>query len=209
MSLTSNQRRALARQQCRAALAAHIHERLGLLVPPQHVRLQPSAEDGYAWSVLQGKEYLLDKNLGNGTVGRYEDIMKQIGSSFEAVTPQRQQSKPAEHMTTLSDEPESSEASSTSFTEMIQQLEHDKHVLAVELESTRAYSSQLLRKDGEWQEKTCNLEKELHESRSSVNQLETELGRVKEGMIAAMTVLRSCQHSKADSTSLESNDEKP
>jgi hypothetical protein len=54
--------------------------------------------------VLQGKEYLLDKNLGNGTVGRYEDIMKQIGSSFEAVAPQRQQSKPAEHMTTLSDE---------------------------------------------------------------------------------------------------------
>jgi predicted RNase H-like nuclease (RuvC/YqgF family) len=92
---------------------------------------------------------------------------------------------------------------------MIQQLEQDKHVLAAELESTRTYLAQLLRKDGEWQEKTCTLEKELQESRSSVDQLETELGRATEGITAAMTVLRSCQHSKEDSTSLESNDEKP
>lgn len=125
MTLTSNQRRALARQQCRVVLAAHIRkrllkkyrkqhtrknltnlsdERLGLSVPPQHVRLQPSADDGYAWSVLQGKEYLLDKSLGNGTVGRYEDIIEQVGSSFEAVTPQRQQPRSAEHETNTSDE---------------------------------------------------------------------------------------------------------
>ncbi|KAJ6081428.1 hypothetical protein N7499_006302 [Penicillium canescens] len=82
---------------------------------------------------------------------------------------------------------------------MIQQLEHDKHVLAAELERARAYSTQLLRKDGEWQEKTCTLEKELQEASSSVNQLEAELGRATEGIIAAMTVLRSCQHSKEDS----------
>ncbi|KAJ5940467.1 hypothetical protein N7516_000635 [Penicillium verrucosum] len=177
--------------------------------PPQHVRLHPPFEDGYAWSVLQGKEYLLDKTLGNGTVGRYEEIIEEVGSSFEAVTPQRHQPECAEHSTTSSDKHKSPEASSTSFTQIIRQLENEKQLLAIELESTRAYSTQLLRKDGEWQEKTCNLGKELQESRSSVDQLEFELRRAREGIIAATTVLRNCQHSKEDSTSLEPNDKDP
>lgn len=61
------------------------------------MRLQPSVEDGYAWSVLQGKEYLLDTNLGNGTVGRYQDIRQQLGPSLEAVAPERLQPKGAGH----------------------------------------------------------------------------------------------------------------
>jgi hypothetical protein len=55
------------------------------------VRLQPSPEDGYAWAVLEGKKYLLATNLGNGTVGRYQDIRQSLGLSLEAVTPQCQQ----------------------------------------------------------------------------------------------------------------------
>ncbi|OQE65448.1 hypothetical protein PENNAL_c0157G02251, partial [Penicillium nalgiovense] len=50
MVLSSNEKRAFSRQQCREALAAHIHNRLGLVVAPSQVRLQPSAGDGYAWS---------------------------------------------------------------------------------------------------------------------------------------------------------------
>lgn len=55
------------------------------------MRLQPSLEDGYAWSVLEGKEYLLATNLGNGTVGRCQDIQQSLGSSLEAVAPPGQQ----------------------------------------------------------------------------------------------------------------------
>ncbi|KAF4767694.1 hypothetical protein HAV15_009602 [Penicillium sp. str.  len=147
MGLTSNQRRAQARQRCREALAAHIYERLRLSIPPQCVRLQPSVEDSYAWSVLPGKEYLLDTNLGNGTVGRYQDIVQQLGSSLEAATPQRQQPKGTDHDTISREEPKPPEPDSASFTEMIRLLEHEKKVLAVDLESARAQSEDLLCKD--------------------------------------------------------------
>ncbi|KAJ6084300.1 hypothetical protein N7486_011100 [Penicillium sp. IBT 16267x] len=187
MTLTRNQKRAQARQQCREALAAHIHERLGFTVPPQRVRLKPSVEDGY----MQDKEYLLDTNLGNGTVGRYQDIQQQLGSSFEAVTPQRQQSIGA--VTTsniesllllagqgngtanLYEQPKNQQPGSASFTETIRRLEQEKQDLAVELERARARSEELLSKDREWQAKACCLQQELEECKSSVDQLSLEL----------------------------------
>jgi hypothetical protein len=41
--------------------------------------------------MLEGKGYLLATNLGNGTVGRYQDIQQSLSLSLEAVTPQKQQ----------------------------------------------------------------------------------------------------------------------
>ncbi|KAJ5775808.1 uncharacterized protein N7511_000819 [Penicillium nucicola] len=88
MVLTSNEKRAFLRQQCREALAAHIYDRLGLVVAPSQVRLQPSAGDGYAWSVTESKKSLLQSNLGSGNVGMYRSICEELGRSLEAVTPQ-------------------------------------------------------------------------------------------------------------------------
>ncbi|KAJ5117505.1 hypothetical protein N7448_011137 [Penicillium atrosanguineum] len=191
MTLTSNQRRAQVRQECREALAAHIRERLGLVVPPQRVRLQPSPEDGYAWAVLEGKKYLLATNLGNGTVGRYQEIQQSLGLSLEAVTPQSQQ--PKGPGTTSNMDPEIEEPGFASFTETICELEHDKKGLTVELERARARSEELLSKDREWQAKSLCLQEELKECKSSVNRLEKELGWAKDGMIAAMKALQNSQ----------------
>jgi hypothetical protein len=62
--------------------------RLGLVVAPGQVRLQPSAGDGYAWSVTESKKSLLQSNLGSGSVGLYRSICEELGRSLEAVTPQ-------------------------------------------------------------------------------------------------------------------------
>lgn len=64
-----------------------IDERLGLLVDPGQVRLQPSTQDGYAWSVTKSKESLLQTSLSNSTVGLYQAIREELGRSLEAVSP--------------------------------------------------------------------------------------------------------------------------
>lgn len=87
MALTSNQKRAQWRQKCREALARHIYHQLQLEVPPNKVRLQPSADDGYAWTVSESKRHLFDSHLSNGTVGLYQAICDEIGRSIEAVRP--------------------------------------------------------------------------------------------------------------------------
>ncbi|KAJ5039134.1 hypothetical protein NUH16_008915 [Penicillium rubens] len=88
MAKSSNEKRALLKQQCREALAAHIHDRLGLVIAPAQVRLQPPPEDGYAWSVTEPMAFLLQSNLSSGTVGLLQTICKELGRSLEAVSPQ-------------------------------------------------------------------------------------------------------------------------
>lgn len=68
-------------------------DQLGLIVPPARVRLQPSVEDGYAWSVSEGKKHLFETTLGRGTVGLYQNIIDELGKSIEAVSPQILQKK--------------------------------------------------------------------------------------------------------------------
>jgi hypothetical protein len=72
-------------------------ERLNLHICPDQVRLKPSMEDGYAWSVSESKEYLLDTSLSRGSVGRYDIIMEELGRSIEAVTPASLQKTEALH----------------------------------------------------------------------------------------------------------------
>ncbi|OGE47339.1 hypothetical protein PENARI_c049G12079 [Penicillium arizonense] len=88
MSKSSNQKRFQLRKQCREALAAHIFNRLHLVVAPERVRLQPRPGDGYAWSVTRANAALLKSNLSSGTINLYQKILKELGSSLEAVNPQ-------------------------------------------------------------------------------------------------------------------------
>ncbi|CAG8095004.1 unnamed protein product [Penicillium salamii] len=88
MSKSSNEKRFKLRKQCREALAAHIYDRLRLVVPPEKVRLQPRPEDGYAWSVAGTNADLLKSNLSSGSTRIYQLICSKLGRSLEAVNPQ-------------------------------------------------------------------------------------------------------------------------
>jgi hypothetical protein len=69
-------------------MLSSIDERLGVVVEPIKVRLQPSVEDGYAWSVTASHASLLKTHLSNGGVGFFQTICKELGRSLEAVTPE-------------------------------------------------------------------------------------------------------------------------
>ncbi|KAK5790584.1 hypothetical protein VI817_007899 [Penicillium citrinum] len=191
MNLTSNQRRARARQQCREALTAHIYERLGVTVAPQDVRLQPSTDSDYAWSVMPGKEYLLDTNLGNGSVGLYQEIQQHLGSMIEAVAPRQRDTRRAD--TTSSVESHTPEPASASFTDKIKQLEDENFSLAFELEGTRAQLEELESQGRQWQAQMRDLQEELEECRSSAYELQSELEWARHGIGAAVKALEGTQ----------------
>ncbi|OQD76742.1 hypothetical protein PENANT_c121G08801 [Penicillium antarcticum] len=158
MTLTSNEKRALSRQQCREVLAAHIHERLGLTVAPNRVRLQPSAADGYAWSVSDSQKRLLKTNLSNGMVGLYQAIRDALGCSIEAVSPQTLQEFDAGFDREMSAKTPSGGGS---FTVTIQRLESANKELAAELARAKACSEDLLKEKLEWEVKYRKIDGEL------------------------------------------------
>ena len=57
-------------------------------IAPSEVRLQPSQDDGYAWSATDGSAHLLQGSLSNGSVGQYDAICAELGVSIEAVRPE-------------------------------------------------------------------------------------------------------------------------
>ncbi|KAJ5288266.1 hypothetical protein N7508_011041 [Penicillium antarcticum] len=202
MTLTSNEKRALSRQQCREALAAHIHERLGLTVAPSRVRLQPSAADGYAWSVSDSQKHLLKTNLSNGTVGFYQDIRDALVCEMEAVSPQTLRELDTGFDKKMSAKrpcpPKLSKSRETasgggSFTVTIQRLENANKELAAELVRAKACSEDLLKEKLEWEVKYREIDGELDASRRLVNHLESELVRVGMGVTEAMKILQDHQ----------------
>ncbi|KAJ5142476.1 uncharacterized protein N7515_001263 [Penicillium bovifimosum] len=191
MTLTSNEKRAQRRQECREALVAHIHERLGLKVPPNRVRLQPRSEDGYAWSVAEGYEYLLATSLSNGSVGRYGSIIDNLGRSIEAIHPKtlvpsctNQNSNPS----TTSPIPQ---VENGSFTATIRRLECENEELTDELDQAQSRSNALLMKVEEWKTRAQAMEEQLRESQSLVARLDEELREAQGGMAKAVKLLQS------------------
>ncbi|CAG8231427.1 unnamed protein product [Penicillium salamii] len=193
MVLSSNEKRAFFRQQCREALAAHIYNRLGLVVAPGHVRLQPSAGDGYAWSVTESKKSLLQSNLGSGSVGLYRSICEELGRSLEAVTPQTLQVAQSEREHLAKEEAwpaRGDEIESGSFTAKIRELECANRELSGELDRTRMHLENSLSKKNEMQAEILRLQDELDGVSSRASHLEDELVRVTRGIREAMQVLQ-------------------
>jgi hypothetical protein len=101
MANNSNKKLSIWRKQCRDALVAHIRksifasiashthmavdDRLHVEVDPALVRLQPSPEDQYAWSVTESKAFLLKSPLSTHSVKNLQLICREIGSSIEAI----------------------------------------------------------------------------------------------------------------------------
>ncbi|KAJ6171558.1 hypothetical protein N7470_000625 [Penicillium chermesinum] len=194
MSSNSNTRRAEKRQACREALANHIYRQLGLAIPPDRVRLQPSADDGYAWSVSNAQKHLLETPLGRGTVGLYQEIIAELGKSIEAVRPQTPQGTPR-----------SSEASSAclnrtllphpeSFTEVIQRLEVENERLVGQVEQYREQSESLLRKEQDWHAKIATLQAEVVSYQQVIQTLEEDVSNSRTSILDAIEVLKSNQN---------------
>ncbi|KAG2026553.1 hypothetical protein GB937_001334 [Aspergillus fischeri] len=130
MARSSNEKRARRRQECREALANHIYNRLGLRIAPSKVRLQPSPDDGYAWSVTDKSAHLLRDSLSSGSVGQYEAICEGLGVSIEAVHPEVVMDDRTTHHGD-DDEPSSNEES---FTAIIQRLRVENEALTSEID---------------------------------------------------------------------------
>ncbi|KAJ6033789.1 uncharacterized protein N7446_007918 [Penicillium canescens] len=201
MALKSNETRAAMRQQCREALSAHIHNRLGLDIAPSQVRLQPPVEDGYAWSVTESKKSLLQSSLSNGSVGLFRAISEELGRSLEAVTPQTLQDSDLERDDDPGEEEDLRvhEEEDGSFTAKIRQLEGTNRELGVELDRTRVRLDDARSKRDRYQTKTRRLQSELEASSLRTSRLETELTRVRAGITEAMKALQS--HGNQNSTS--------
>lgn len=99
----SNEERARWRALCRQKLAEHISEyyaisieearslqvidgKLDLEVKPEDVRLLTSSEDAYYWSALPNSQHLFHKQLSKHSLRAYQEIYKNVGLTFEAVS---------------------------------------------------------------------------------------------------------------------------
>ncbi|CVL09322.1 uncharacterized protein FMAN_15486 [Fusarium mangiferae] len=91
----SNVERSRWRTKCRQVLCNHINSTLGITLDPSQVRLHPSRDDPYRWSVSPGKEYLFEKNLSDQSLGIYKELHDGINIYFEATkAPSRRLSEP-------------------------------------------------------------------------------------------------------------------
>lgn len=209
MAKTSNEKRSQLKQQCREAMSAHIFDRLGLIVEPSKVRLQPAVEDGYAWSVTASHASLLKTCLSSGGLRFFQTICKELGRSLEAVTPETLQngmSQAAETPKNNISEPASREEGS--FTAKIRELEVTNCELRRELDQASTRLESALDEGRTLQAKSSMLERQVKSSSSTVERQEEELARLRRGIDQVMQVLAGLCPQK-DPVSGETSEEPP
>ncbi|KAJ5297294.1 uncharacterized protein N7443_008187 [Penicillium atrosanguineum] len=188
----------------RKGLMPMIDERLGLLVAPNAVRLQPSAQDGYAWSVTKSKESLIQTSLSNGSVGLYRAIREELGRSLEAVSPRILRQDGEEHSTQpdtrrLSDD----ETENESFTAIIRRLEHENQDLRTQLARAREESEQARRHHQDWEAKACRLANDNGIARVSERRLKSQVSRMQRAVSGAVRLLEDHTPGESSRISLE------
>jgi hypothetical protein len=71
-------------------------QKLGIEVKPSDIRLDPRANDPYAWKILPRKEHSLSgvfaKNLSDHSIGTFRLLCNEVGKTFEAVLSSTQSS---------------------------------------------------------------------------------------------------------------------
>ncbi|KAL2801504.1 hypothetical protein BJX63DRAFT_438789 [Aspergillus granulosus] len=158
-------------------------DRLGIKLDPQAVRLQPTPEDGYAWSVTDSKRHLMKTCLSNGTVGLYDEICKEIGQSIEAVRPTRP-TGPA-----LGSGPLFGSDEDDSFTATIQRLRLDNHKLREENLCLQDRIEKIYDSSQMWEKQTRHLQTESEREKSLIQELERELSGVRRDVQEAIRLL--------------------
>ncbi|KAL2272811.1 hypothetical protein FJTKL_05971 [Diaporthe vaccinii] len=161
----SNVDRRRGRDECREKLAQHICSRLGVDIKPADVRLNPRETDFYVWRVVQGKEEVFSKifakNLSDHSTGIYKFLCREIGKSFEAVSPCGQVST-LDSIIPMSKEP--------SFSSIIDQLREENTRLCEQLREV------MKKADMERQQRNT-AEEGNRQSRSYQAQLEKDVQR--------------------------------
>ncbi|KAJ5900257.1 uncharacterized protein N7473_004327 [Penicillium subrubescens] len=130
MVKSSNEKRGLLKQQCQEALAAYIHDRLGLVVAPGQVRLQPPPEDGLLVEVAP-------EQRDGGSVPDYQQRARSLARACLAAGPQGPQSGPRAEGKVAAERTNRDGELDVSFTAKLHSLECANHSLSLELDRTR------------------------------------------------------------------------
>ncbi|KAJ5330516.1 hypothetical protein N7476_000299 [Penicillium atrosanguineum] len=190
MTKNSNQKRMKLRKECREALATHIYNRLGLVIAPGLVRLQPRPEDRYAWSVTESNDFLLQSSLSSGTISLYQSICQALGHSLEAVTPQTLVSSQSGREV-LSYGANCEVKANGSFTAKICELEAANLQLNEELGRTRSHLQSSLHESHTLHAQVSDLRHELHAVASENNSLRGEIAQTKMGIAGVIETLNT------------------
>ncbi|KAJ5379247.1 hypothetical protein N7509_012366 [Penicillium cosmopolitanum] len=199
----SNTKRAQRRQECREVLADHIYNQLGLTVPPNRIRLQPSVEDGYAWSVSEEKRHLLETTLGRGTVGLYQNIIDEIGKSIEAVDPRIFQKDSTNDGHDEKRQKTKLANSSGGFTEIIQRLELENKTLVEHVHNYSIEAEKFFIKEQELQTRLSSIQTEAEAYRQTIKKLEMELDDVTNNIVEAVKILKASRNDLQKENSTE------
>ncbi|CAG8890539.1 unnamed protein product [Penicillium salamii] len=192
MSKSSNEKRFKLRKQCREALAAHIYDRLRLVVAPERVRLQPRPEDGYAWSVARTNANLLKSSLSSGSTRLYQLICRELGRSLEAVNPQSLDTSRSNTGGLPNDE-FSEEIVDGSFTAEICELKATNSCIEEELGRTRSRLDDCLRECQTLRSEANELRHHFQALQSQNKNLHDELVQKRVGIARAIQTLSLLQ----------------
>ncbi|CAG8337805.1 unnamed protein product, partial [Penicillium salamii] len=196
---SSNEKRFKLRKQCREALAAHIYDRLRLVVAPERVRLQPRPEDGYAWSVARTNAGLLKSSLSSGSTRLYQLICRELGRSLEAVNPQSLDTSQS-NTGGLPNEYFSEGTVDGSFTAEICELKSTKSRIEEELGRTRSRLDDCRRECYTLRAEANELRHDLQILQSQNENLHDELVQNKVGIAGAIQTLSSLQTERIEIT---------
>jgi predicted RNase H-like nuclease (RuvC/YqgF family) len=180
------------------------------VVQPKDIRLRPARERGYAWSVADSQQHLFERELGNANIGIYRAIIKELGHSIEAITPQmaeatsNQREQPDEtggssqHASSSTVDrlvpiTQSPETRSDFFTETIQRLKYENLKFADQLGQARAELQHLSQQKEQWDTKSRALQEQLVNSQSRADQLEKELYLARGNIAGAIDILQDQQ----------------
>ncbi|KAL5364303.1 hypothetical protein BJX96DRAFT_178834 [Aspergillus floccosus] len=180
--MSSNEKRAFWRKKCRQALADHIKERVGVVIPPDKVRLQPSREDPYNWVVTDSVKDLFQSNLSSSSVGVFQQICTALdcGDMIEAIP--RERVHPGKSNNT--DE----HCSASSFTATIRKLGREKEELQLAYTQYQQQKEQeLLESQKKWSEDTEKLRYELEQWKTQAEARSIDLHDAKE-LVASVVV---------------------
>ncbi|KAJ5559548.1 hypothetical protein N7513_001947, partial [Penicillium frequentans] len=158
------------------------------------VRLQPPPEDGYAWSFTESRASLLNSNLSSGAVGLLQTICKELGRSFEAVSPQvlqGLQSGPKTEGRAAAKRTNRDGESDGSFTAKLHNLECANHNLSLALNRTRTRLEESESEGRSLRAQICALQTIMETVVSQSDHRKRELVRARTGMAEAMQMLQT------------------
>ncbi|KAJ5471987.1 hypothetical protein N7539_008556, partial [Penicillium diatomitis] len=170
-------------------------DRLGVVVDPAQVRLQPSPDDGYAWSIAEPMAFLLKSPLSSSSVKNLQIICKELGHSLEATTPTDgfQTRTETNHTRGDSQTLNRDQEVNSSFTSRIRDLESANSELHDELDCLRTTLEESKSEREDLQVRISDLENEIETMRSQNRSMKGDLTRTANVLSNALQLLQVYQ----------------